>query len=94
MERKVFRSENSKLGVVRKECADGLSCGVCAGRVVCSVRKGTTLFEAALAAGMRIRTDCGGKGRCGKCLVGAGPAENLSSVTEAEIKVLGEEKIG
>ena len=64
------------------------------GGAVCSVRKGTTLFEAALAAGVRIRTDCGGKGRCGKCVVEAGPVENLSSVTEAEIKVLGSEKIG
>lgn len=31
--------------------------------------KGTTLMEALVAAGIMLRSDCGGRGRCGKCLV-------------------------
>jgi len=33
------------------------------------VPKGTTLFEAALKAGVGLRSVCGGKGSCGKCKV-------------------------
>lgn len=34
-----------------------------------SVEKGTTLLEAALAAGLTLAAPCGGAGRCGKCAV-------------------------
>ena len=31
--------------------------------------KGASLLEAMVAAGLLLRSDCGGRGRCGKCLV-------------------------
>ena len=53
---------------------------------------GQTVLEALIAAGIFLRTDCGGKGSCGKCRI-----KILSSLTgsesapdESEIKVLGQ----
>ncbi|HHV62450.1 MAG TPA: DUF4445 domain-containing protein [Firmicutes bacterium] len=46
------------------------------------VDEGTTLLDAAVQAGMRIRASCGGKGTCGKCRVYA--SGELSPVTSSE----------
>ena len=47
-----------------------------------------TLLQALTRAGAEIRSDCGGEGICGKCLVRAEPAENLSPPTPAELDLL------
>ena len=49
---------------------------------------GETLLHALTGAGAEVRTDCGGEGICGKCLVRATPAENLSPPTPAELDIL------
>jgi uncharacterized 2Fe-2S/4Fe-4S cluster protein (DUF4445 family) len=49
---------------------------------------GETVLDAAARQDIPIRSDCGGKGLCGKCLVLARPAENLSAPTEAEAELL------
>jgi len=53
---------------------------------------GQSLLEALIGAGIFLRTDCGGKGGCGKCRVNvvAGAAENLVAADESEIKILGQ----
>jgi uncharacterized 2Fe-2S/4Fe-4S cluster protein (DUF4445 family) len=53
-------------------------------------------MEALVSAGFLLRSDCGGKGRCGKCLVRATAMapEALGAVGEAELKALGGERIG
>ncbi|NPV53805.1 MAG: DUF4445 domain-containing protein [Firmicutes bacterium] len=47
-----------------------------------SVEEGTTLLDAIVQSGMRIRASCGGKGTCGKCRVYA--SGELSPVTSRE----------
>ena len=53
---------------------------------------GTTVMEGLVGAGVLVRSDCGGKGRCGKCLIKATPAggAGLSPAEGAERKALGE----
>ena len=53
-------------------------------------------MEALVSAGLLLRSDCGGRGRCGKCTVRATALtpEALSAPGEAELKALGEERIG
>ena len=46
------------------------------------------LLDLAVESGLPIRSDCGGRGVCGKCRIKAGPAESLSAPTEAEEKIL------
>lgn len=48
----------------------------------------TSIGEAAERADIPLRSDCGGKGLCGKCRVIAGPPEGLSALTEPELDVL------
>ena len=50
------------------------------------VSRGTTLLQAAAAAGVEITADCGGKGTCGKCKVKviSGPAVSEASPAEKE----------
>jgi uncharacterized 2Fe-2S/4Fe-4S cluster protein (DUF4445 family) len=52
---------------------------------------GTTVMEGLVGAGVLVRTDCGGKGRCGKCLIKPAPGAEagLSAAGEAERKALG-----
>lgn len=38
-------------------------------------RKGVILLESMVSAGVLLRSDCGGRGRCGKCVVGIASAE-------------------
>jgi uncharacterized 2Fe-2S/4Fe-4S cluster protein (DUF4445 family) len=58
-----------------------------------AAEKGANLMEALVAAGVLLRSDCGGRGRCGKCLVcveGAGPNQ-VSTPDNREREFLGEE---
>jgi len=52
---------------------------------------GQTVLEALIGAGIFLRTDCGGKGGCGKCRVrlAAGTSQNAVAPDESEIKILG-----
>lgn len=54
--------------------------------------KGQPLFETLVHTGTILRSDCGGNGRCGKCLVQISnlSTENISSPSDAELQLLGE----
>ncbi len=52
-----------------------------------------TLLELALAAGLAIRTDCGGQGKCGQCRVKVSPPESFSPLTEIESETLSAEEL-
>ncbi|HEX5681680.1 MAG TPA: 2Fe-2S iron-sulfur cluster-binding protein, partial [Desulfobacterales bacterium] len=54
--------------------------------------KGASLLEAMVAAGLLLRSDCGGRGRCGKCLVRVASADPgwLSAPDESERRSLGD----
>jgi uncharacterized 2Fe-2S/4Fe-4S cluster protein (DUF4445 family) len=60
-----------------------------------TTRRGVTLLEAMFSAGVLLRSDCGGRGRCGKCLVGVAGAEAgaLSEPDEEERKALVAERL-
>jgi uncharacterized 2Fe-2S/4Fe-4S cluster protein (DUF4445 family) len=47
-------------------------------------REGQTVLEAARANGMDLRSECGGRGHCGKCNVSGSPPECLSPVSAIE----------
>jgi uncharacterized 2Fe-2S/4Fe-4S cluster protein (DUF4445 family) len=53
-----------------------------------TVPAGTTLFQAALSKGILLRSDCGEKGLCGKCLVIVDHPDHLAPRTEQEEKLL------
>jgi len=52
------------------------------------VPAGTTLFQAALSEGILLRSDCGEKGLCGKCLVMVDHPNFLAPRTEQEENLL------
>jgi uncharacterized 2Fe-2S/4Fe-4S cluster protein (DUF4445 family) len=56
---------------------------------------GIRLMEAMVSAGLLLRSDCGGKGRCGKCLVRAKPMAPgaLSAAEDPELKSLSVEQL-
>ncbi|MEM3385750.1 MAG: ASKHA domain-containing protein [Nitrososphaeria archaeon] len=54
---------------------------------------GSTIFKAAKVAGIRIRSDCSGKGLCGKCRVIVKKVGVLSELTEIEKRFLSETEI-
>ena len=56
-----------------------------------SVDHGQTLLEALISAGVFLRADCGGKRRCGKCMVRIDKTSraSVSEADEAEAKCLG-----
>ncbi len=53
-----------------------------------SVSAGTTIFDAAKDAGVGVRSECGGKGLCGKCRVIVKDSKALSDLTEIERRFL------
>ncbi len=57
--------------------------------------KGQTVLEALINSGHFLRSDCGGKGRCGKCRVQIQDPDStsLSAPNEGEVKILGEKQI-
>lgn len=57
------------------------------------VPSGSTVFNAAKEAGISIRSECGGKGTCGKCKVIVKNSRAVSKITEAERKHLSKSEI-
>ncbi|MEM3759712.1 MAG: ASKHA domain-containing protein [Candidatus Bathyarchaeia archaeon] len=57
------------------------------------VPKGTTIFQAVKYAGISLRSECGGKGLCGKCRIIIKKPEDLSELTELEKKHLSKSEI-
>lgn len=56
------------------------------------VPAGTTILQAAIAAGVQVESTCGGKGTCGKCLVQLSP-EKLSPPSPVEKKFLSQAQL-
>jgi uncharacterized 2Fe-2S/4Fe-4S cluster protein (DUF4445 family) len=52
------------------------------------VKFGATILQAMEKEGISIRSECGGKGLCGKCKVVVNDSKVVSALTEAEIKLL------
>jgi len=52
--------------------------------MVVSISFGITIFQAAIKVGIGIRSECSGKGLCGKCRVMVKNTEALSGLTEVE----------
>jgi uncharacterized 2Fe-2S/4Fe-4S cluster protein (DUF4445 family) len=59
------------------------------------VEHGQTLLEALIAAGIFLRADCGGKRRCGKCMLKISEPEvaAVSPPEKSEISFLGEKEL-
>ena len=55
------------------------------------VAEGSTIREAAAAAGLPLRAPCGGQGRCGKCAVQA--VVGLDSPTAVETRLFSAEEL-
>ncbi|MCE5242849.1 MAG: ASKHA domain-containing protein [Desulfobacteraceae bacterium] len=55
------------------------------------VEAGLSVFDAASSCGLHLRSDCGGKGHCGKCRILPEPAECLSPPTDEELSALSPE---
>ena len=53
-----------------------------------SAKSGETLFEIAHRGGLQLRSDCGGKGTCGKCRVHVKPIGTVNKPTAAERSLL------
>ncbi|MCE5244823.1 MAG: ASKHA domain-containing protein [Desulfobacteraceae bacterium] len=60
-----------------------------------NAREGATLMECLVSSELFLRMDCGGRGRCGKCVVrvASGEWEGLSEPDEAEERNLGSGKL-
>ncbi|MBS7269596.1 MAG: DUF4445 domain-containing protein [Candidatus Freyarchaeota archaeon] len=54
----------------------------------------STILDLAKEVGVGIRSECGGKGKCGKCRIIVEEQHNLSEVTEIERKHLTPQEIG
>lgn len=55
---------------------------------------GASILEAAFSAGIGIRSDCGGKGLCGKCRVIVQDQSTVSQLTEVETKFFSPKELG
>jgi uncharacterized 2Fe-2S/4Fe-4S cluster protein (DUF4445 family) len=51
-------------------------------------------MAAAAAAAIELRSECGGKGKCGKCAVEATPVEHLSPASDSEHRYLSADSLG
>jgi len=58
-----------------------------------NVNPGVTILEAAKICGIKIRSECGGHGVCGKCKVIAKTPEGLTSLSEREKELLSNQEI-
>ncbi len=56
---------------------------------VVEVPAGSTIFQAAVAAGVQLESACGGRGTCGKCKVQISP-EKISPLADAKEKFISE----
>jgi uncharacterized 2Fe-2S/4Fe-4S cluster protein (DUF4445 family) len=57
------------------------------------VKAGTNILQAAKEAGVGIRSECGGKGMCGKCKVIIKSADAVSEMSSVEEKLLSKHEI-
>ncbi|MEM2815576.1 MAG: ASKHA domain-containing protein [Candidatus Bathyarchaeia archaeon] len=57
------------------------------------VKPGTSIFEAARKAGVRIKSECGGRGFCGKCKVVVADKNGLNDLTETEKRLLSQGEV-
>jgi len=57
------------------------------------VKLGSTILDAAKTAGVRIRSECGGQGKCGKCLVIVEDQSKLNSISNAERQHISDDKL-
>lgn len=55
--------------------------------------EGQSIMEAADGGNIILRSDCGGQGSCGQCLVSIHPITHLSAVTDSEVALLQPEQI-
>jgi len=62
------------------------------GKVV-FVPLGTTILEAARLAGIKIRSECGGQGLCGKCKIIVRPTDSVSKISNIERKWLNDAEL-
>lgn len=71
--------------------ADGHTIHLASENLEVCAAAGQTVLESLIGAGIFLRTDCGGKGSCGKCRVkmAAGAAGGVGAPDESEIKILG-----
>ncbi|MHA1167071.1 MAG: ASKHA domain-containing protein [Candidatus Hodarchaeales archaeon] len=63
------------------------------GRIANEIVRGTKLLDIAMKVGVGLRSECGGKGSCKKCLVHPVNQEILSPLNKFEIELLGEDRI-
>ncbi|MHA1449943.1 MAG: 2Fe-2S iron-sulfur cluster-binding protein [Candidatus Hodarchaeales archaeon] len=63
------------------------------GRIANEIVRGTKLLDIAMKVGVGLRSECGGKGSCKKCLVHPVNPEILSPLNKYEIELLGEDRI-
>ena len=62
--------------------------------ITCLVPEGRTIVDAAASQSIDLRSDCGGKGKCGKCAIEVTPSEHLSPVTDGESELLNADFLG
>ena len=55
------------------------------------VEKGTHLLDALEKIGLTVRSECGGRGICGKCRVIVKDSSSFAEITEAERELCGSE---
>ena len=60
--------------------------------ISCEVEEGREVFDAAASCGVNLRSDCGGRGHCGKCRIVAQPADCLLPATDEERSALTPER--
>jgi uncharacterized 2Fe-2S/4Fe-4S cluster protein (DUF4445 family) len=75
--------------------ADNAKFRVKVGAQTVEAQPGAVLMEALVAAGFLLRSDCGGRGRCGKCMVRVVHSEPgaLSAAPETEREFLGADRL-
>ena len=61
--------------------------------ISCQALEGRTIMEIASEQNIILRSDCGGLGQCGQCLVDVTPAEHLSILTDNEYETLSPERM-
>jgi uncharacterized 2Fe-2S/4Fe-4S cluster protein (DUF4445 family) len=62
-------------------------------KISCQAMDGKSILEVAIDRDIPFRTDCGGQGQCGQCLVNVNPAEHVTPLTENEKEILSPELI-
>ena len=59
-----------------------------------AVPQGMTVMEAASEAALKLPSECGGRGSCGRCRVLVSPASSVKSPSSSEIHLLTKEELG